>query len=197
MASYVIYFFKNHALRFKFARIKMRQLNRLGIMKPLILHPTDTCQWHALVNEAQASTNLVLNECTESYLVFLLMRFSQTTQLAESIIAVDFLNSMHTKGTRQIALLREVGDKSLLLCGLFPGIAERHHVKLDYFSDIGQAAYLSVGELQDELADLYFQLSDQFLSLQKILQAMRGEPRNKINASVPKPNKKVLLDSLN
>lgn len=145
-------------------------------MKQLILHPTDTSQWHALVNEAQAATRLVLNENTESYLVFLLMRYAQTTRLMESVIAVDFLHSMHSTGRRQIELLRDVGDKSLLLCGLFPGMAEKHHVKLDYFSDMGQAAYLTVGELQErDIAELYFQLSDKFMAMQQILQAMRGD----------------------
>ncbi|AHE68300.1 hypothetical protein [Legionella oakridgensis] len=144
-------------------------------MKKLILHPTDTSQWHALVNEAQASTRLVLNENTESYLVFLLMRFSQATQLLESVLALDFLESMRLPGRRQVELLRDVGDKSLLLCGLFPGMAMRRHVSLDYFSDMGQAAYMTVGELQDsESAALYFQLSAQFMTLKQILQAMRG-----------------------
>lgn len=150
-------------------------------MKPLILHPTDTCQWHALVNEAQASTGLILNENTESYLVFLLMRFSQTTRLMESIVAVDFLHSMHTTGKRQIELLREVGDKSLLLCGLFPGMAKKHHVGINYFADMGQAAYLTVGELLiHEQDDLYFQLSNQFIQLQTILQTMTTNPIREI-----------------
>lgn len=60
-------------------------------MKRLILHPTDISQWHALVNEAQAATRLILNEATESYLVFLLMRFTQNPKLIESIVALDFL----------------------------------------------------------------------------------------------------------
>lgn len=144
-------------------------------MKKLILHPTDTSQWHALVNEAQALTSLILNENTESYLVFLLMRFSQSTQLIESVIALDFLESMHASGKRQVELLRDVGDKSLLFCGLFPGMAIKRHVRLDYFSEMGQAAYLSVGELEArESADLYFQLSAQFMNMQQILQAMCG-----------------------
>ncbi len=145
-------------------------------MKQLILHPTDTSQWHALVNEAQASTRLILNENTESYLVFLLMRYAQTTRLMESVIAMDFLDSMHSTGRRQIDLLRDVGDKSLLLCGLFPGMAKKHHVNLDYFSDMGQSAYLTVSELQEsEMAALYFQLSDKFITMQQILQAMQGD----------------------
>ena len=145
-------------------------------MKKLILHPTDTCQWHALVNEAQASTRLVLDENTESYLVFLLMRFSQGSKLIESVIALDFLESMRSPRYRQVELLRDVGDKSLLFCGLFPGIAKRRHVSLEYFSDMGQAAYLTAGEMQaSHLAELFLTLSSKFLALQQVLQAMRGE----------------------
>ena len=145
-------------------------------MKRLILHPTEISQWHDLVNEAQASTRLMLNENTESYLVFLLMRFSQGSKLIESVIALDFLESKHNSRLRQVELLRDVGDKSLLFCGLFPGMAAKRHVSLDYFVDMGQAAYLTVGELQErKCADLYFQLSEQFLILRQILQAMRGE----------------------
>jgi hypothetical protein len=147
-------------------------------MKQLILHPTEISQWHALVNEAQAFTRLLLNENTESYLVFLLMRFSQGPRLIESVLALDFLESMHNP-RRQAELLRDVGDKSLLFCGLFPGIAKKRHVSLEYFADLGQAAYLTVGELhENQTADLYFQLSEQFSSLQQILRAMRGEVLN-------------------
>jgi hypothetical protein len=145
-------------------------------MGKIILHPTDTSQWHALVNEAQATTRLILNESTESYLVFLLMRFMQTTQLLESIIAMDFLHSMEVSGKRQVSLLQEVGDKSLLFCGLFPGIASKRHVRLEYFSDLGKAAYLTVSELeQSDSGRLFLELSKQFVTLQQILQAMRGE----------------------
>lgn len=143
-------------------------------MKKLILHPTETSQWHALINEAQARTQLILNESMESYLVFLLMRFSQQTKLIESVMALDFLESMHATRHRQVELLRDVGDKSLLFCGLFPGIAKRRHVNLNYFSDLGQAAYLTIGELHERKStDLFFQLSAQFVSLQQILQAVR------------------------
>ena len=142
-------------------------------MSQLILHPTDMSQWHALVNEAQASTRLILPENTESYLVFLLMRFSHTPELAESVLAVDFLNSMQAVGARQVELLREVGDKSLLLSGLFPGMAEKRHVQLKYFTDMGQAAYLTVSELEaDDVGILYHELSCQFNQLLEVLQAL-------------------------
>lgn len=143
-------------------------------MSQLILHPTDISQWYTLVNEAQASSRLVLNENIESYLVFLLIRFSQASRLMESVIALDFLESMQRSGQQQIERLRDVGDKSLLFCGLFPGMAAKRHVRLDYFSDMGQAAYLTVSELQQrESAFLYSELSAQFITMQHVLQAMR------------------------
>jgi len=145
-------------------------------MDKLILHPTVTSQWYALVSEAEASTHLILNEDTESYLVFLLMRFSKGKQLIESIIALDFVKAMQASPRHQSELLREIGDKSLLFCGLFPGVAKRRHVSLDYFSDMGQAAYLSAAELQtNHWAELYFNLSSEFMVLQRVLQAIRAD----------------------
>lgn len=144
-------------------------------MKNLILHPTEISQWHALVNEAQVSTQMLLNENMESYLVFLLMRYTQGPKLIESVIALDFLESMRSGWRRKIELLRDVGDKSLLFCGLFPGIARKKKVSLDYFVDIGQSAYLTASELHEsQLADLYFQLSEKFSTMRTILQAMQG-----------------------
>jgi len=145
-------------------------------MTNLILHPTDISQWHALVNEAEITSHQVLNENTESYLVFLLMRFSQKTQLVEAVIGLDFIESMQALKSRQVELLRAVGDKSLLFSGLFPGMASKRHVKLDYYTQMGQSAYLTLSELEaTESAHLYTELSHQFTNMQQVLQAMRGQ----------------------
>ncbi|MFY7698300.1 MAG: hypothetical protein ACOVQX_05765 [Legionella sp.] len=145
-------------------------------MKKLILNPTDMSQWHALINEAQVATKLLLSEPLESYLVFLLMRFATTPALLDTIMAIDFLVAMQKSGRHsQLQGLQDVGDKSLLVCGLFPGVATRRHLTLDYFAEIGRAAYFAAGRLQEsESIPLYFQLSAQFHSLQAILNAMRG-----------------------
>lgn len=143
-------------------------------MNKLIIHPTETSLWHALVNEAQANTSMVLPENTESYLVFLLMRFTQGTGLTESVLAFDLLEAMNALHHRQARLLRDVGDRSLLLSGLFPGMAEKRGVNVSYFSDVGQAAYQTLAEIEaPSMAALYLQLSAQFASLQSILQAIR------------------------
>lgn len=73
-------------------------------------------------------------------------------------------------------LLKDVGDKSLLFCGLFPGMAQRRRVSLEYFIDMGKSAYLSISELHEKHeSDLFHQLSDQFINLHHVLQAMRGD----------------------
>ncbi len=143
-------------------------------MTQFIVHPTQMCQWHALIHEAQVATGLTLNENTESYLVFLLMRYIHATHLMEAVLALDYLTALQSTRPKQLTTLKDIGDKSLLFCGLFPGMAERRHLNLDYFSKLGQAAYLTVSELYPfKAGELYRQLSCHFLTLQQILTAIR------------------------
>lgn len=157
-------------------------------MEKLILYPTEISQWHALVNEAQANTQLLLNESTESYLVFLLMRFVKTRKLFESVLALDFLSSKHLVRSKQLDILRDVGDKSLLFCGLFPGMAKKRRVSLDYYTDLGQSAYLSASNIHDSsFRTLFYELSAEFEKLKQVLQAMRGKNPELLNIAQNAP----------
>lgn len=148
-------------------------------MEQLIIHPTDTSQWHALVNDAQLTSNITLHEHTESYLVFLLMRFTQGTALVESIIAPEYLEARHQPRHQQLHTLQEVGDKSLLFCGLFPGMAEKRRVSIDYYVQMGQSAYYSAGEQDPSAApSLFYRLCEQFEALSNVLMAMRTSVYN-------------------
>jgi hypothetical protein len=140
-------------------------------MDLLILHPTETSQWHALLNEAQVNSQCFLDEKVESYLVFLLMRFSQSPQLASSVLALDFMKTSQTNGKVKRELLQQVGDKSLLFSGLYPGLAEKKRVSVDYFIDIGKSAYLSVAEI--DACDLFHALASNFKPMRKILSLMQ------------------------
>lgn len=146
-------------------------------MNTLVLYPTDISQWQALLSEAQLQSQVVLSENTESYLVFLLMRFAKENQLIESIIALDFLKSEEDLPSQyRLDKLQEIGDKSLLFCGLFPGMAKKRRVSLNYYADVGQHAYLSVSrEVSHPNAPLFAELSERFLNLQHVLQAV-GHP---------------------
>lgn len=144
------------------------------MVKKLILHPTETSQWHALLIEAQANTDCLLEEDIESYMVFLLMRFSQTPALANSVLAMDFMDLIDIEGSRKIDLLQELGDKSLLFSGLYPGLAQKKRVSVDYFVDMGKNAYFSVAALDSAKgSELFAALGDNFMMMKTVLAEMQ------------------------
>ena len=143
-------------------------------MNKLILHPTETSQWYALINEAEALRNASLSEDLESYLVFLLMRFISNTELASSVLAMDFFHSQRHVGEYRKQLLRELGDKCLLFSGLFPGRAVRKRVEINYFVSMGQSAYGSVSIIEEPTTrSLFSALAQEFVSMMDVLQATR------------------------
>ncbi len=149
-------------------------------MSKLILEPTPVAQWRALVTEARSACDYSLDESLESYLVFLLMRFTGRTGCTTRIMATDYLQSQTAQGEQQFGRLRDVGDHCLLFSGLFPQLAERRHVNIGYFVRIGRSSYLQLSERFDQgRALLYGHLAETFVILMDILQAMReigGQP---------------------
>ena len=143
-------------------------------MSHLVLHPTSEAQWHALVTEAAHSVNCKLDEDMESYLVFLLMRFATRPEMAERVMALDYLESMQMTGDKRFDQLRDVGDQCLLYSGLFPARSLRKRVSVTYYVDLGRSAYQQLAEiLQHSLAQLYGQIAHGFIHMMDVLHAMR------------------------
>ena len=147
------------------------------IMTDLILNPTSTAQWLALVNEAEASTGCHLDEDTESYLVFLLMRHTGQDQLTAQIVGRDFLHGLNLPPHSRQQQLQDVGDHCLLFSGLFPQQAVRRRVKGSYFVDLGRTAYLEIADgcqlARSGLKYMFSRLSHDFIALMDVLQGMR------------------------
>lgn len=143
-------------------------------MQEWLLHPTSTAQWQALVNEAQQRVDVSLGEEIESYLVFLLMRFSDEPLLADSVMALDFLESSQTLGNQRLLAMQDVGDKCLLFSGLFPGRALRRRVRVSYFVRIGRSAYADISSLDEQ----FQQLAEGFVPMMDVLQATRQSESN-------------------
>jgi hypothetical protein len=143
-------------------------------MNTLILEPTVTAEWKTLVKEAEEANHYSLSEDLESYLVFLLARFTSQPEIANSVLALDFLRSLEHTGQQRTEALREVGDKSLLFAGLFPNRANRRRVKISYFVDIGRNAYSALATLSKKTtSELYIALDDGFVTLMDVLHVMR------------------------
>lgn len=135
--------------------------------------PTATAEWHSLVREAGASCNAQLREPVEAYLVFMLMRFSQYTELGRRALALDYLAGLQAPSGRA-EQLRDTADECLLVCGLFPQRARRRRVPFSYYVNLGRGAYGTLaqrGAASD--AEPFDALAAEFITLIEVLQAMR------------------------
>lgn len=153
-------------------------------MAELVVHSSATEEWLTLVHEAEAAAACHLDEEIQSYLVFLLMRFTEKPELAASVLAVEYLQCMQSSGRSGRDHLRDVGDKCLLYSGLFPQQAERRRVKISYFVDLGRSAYQHLSDrMEHSAAAIYHRLADAFVSLMDVLQTMRalGNPANQLD----------------
>jgi hypothetical protein len=145
-------------------------------MSAIVVNPTSTAQWHALVSEAEAACDCRLDEELESYLVFLLMRFVGRPDMASAVLAMEYLNGLVAAGRVRVDQLRDVGDKCLLFSGLFPKRAERRRVKVSYYVGLGRSAYQQLADnaAAAVLAQFYGHLAEAFVRMMDVLQATRA-----------------------
>lgn len=140
-----------------------------------ILSSHSTHEWHTLVSDAQHSAGVNLDEELESYLVFMLMRYTDKPEMAASVLALDYLAGANALGQVRQDRMRDVGDQCLLYSGLFPERAERRRVKVSYYVDLGRSAYHTAADATHQtLGQLFIGLASQFVLIMDTLQAMRG-----------------------
>jgi hypothetical protein len=139
-------------------------------MKLLLPHPDTLALWRKIIHEAEAVCSIALTDNLESHLAHLLFRYTNKPELAKQILALEFLNSVDLPPHQREVALQEVGDKCLLVSGLFPKLAEKRHVKIGYFVNLGRTAYSTVSRNGD---DLYDALSRHFVPMMDTLQSIR------------------------
>jgi hypothetical protein len=129
--------------------------------------------WQALVSEAGARAGCALDEDCESYLVFVLLRHQREPRFFERAQALDWLHAQSLPTQARAEALRDVGDRCLLVAGLYPGLAERRRVGAEYFANLGRSAYLGVAESsRAAYAALYAQLAEAYRDLVRTLGAL-------------------------
>lgn len=139
-----------------------------------ILDSSELAQWHTLVLEAEQDYGCRLDEAMQSYLVFTLMRFARDHKLNAQALALDYLRSHHLSTSLRSEQLRNIGDQCLLVSGLFPQSAEKRHVDVGYYVDLGRSAYHHISSVtQQGVAELYQQLAESFILLMDLLQTIR------------------------
>jgi hypothetical protein len=135
--------------------------------------------WTDLVHEAEHGSAVRLDEDLESYLVFLLMAHTRDVQLDRNAVALEFLRAREWSGARLKQELREVGDRCLLLAGLYPEQAERRMVSVRYFLEVGSRAYDELAStVTAGLAELYDRLAQAFARVVRVLMELRRRMRS-------------------
>jgi hypothetical protein len=148
-------------------------------MTTILTDLPQTALWADLVRDAEQGAAMRLDEELESYLVFLLMAHTRDVQLHGHIVAFDYLRARAERGTRAKQELRDLGDRCLLLAGLYPEQAERRMVTIDYFLALGSGAYDELsGALRAAIADLYGRLAKAFAHLVRVLMELRRWTRD-------------------
>jgi hypothetical protein len=142
-------------------------------MLSILEQPGDISQWQALVAEAEELSGVQLDEDLESYLVFTLMRYLRRPEMAQRILALDFLEAFQQSHPQRSETLRDVGDQCLLFSGLFPRRAERRRVRVSYYVKLGRSAYQNLADSLSKTADLFAHLAEEFITAMDTLQAIR------------------------
>lgn len=130
-------------------------------------------RWTEAVRLAQDVNKNCLDEITESYLVFMIMRFSHVFKdsacLNEMAANISFPDRPEYKGTR----LRDIGDYCLLICSFFPKIEKVNSKDAGFYVELGRSAYWQLASKNpDKYGTMFVSLSDNFVSLVDVLQTV-------------------------
>lgn len=122
-----------------------------------------------LVDDAVGRQRVGLDPMTSYYVVRLLTTFTRTDADASGVFWSDapmgalLGEAMAAGGSEQRRRLRQVGDASLVLSGLFPNRLKRSLVDVDYYMKIGGIAFDSLSQHEDNLfATAFAELAARF-----------------------------------
>lgn len=139
--------------------------------------------WYELVREGETRTRTPLPDPVEQYLVFVLQRHQGDALLGARTAAIEYLTAFECSGRERADALRDVGDRCLLIAGLFPRIARRRNVQPGYYAALGQSAY---GEVANATraghAALFAQLAGRFDAMLRVLAGL--QPRGESEAAL-------------
>lgn len=140
----------------------------------LLTNATPLALWQDVIKKAENRCLVTLKEELEAYLAALLIRYTNKPDLLKQIVATAFIEALQQQHENQrIMQLQHVGDQCLLFSGLFPRIAEKRHVKLSYFVELGRSSYAAIS---NKTNDLYGLLAIEFVVLMDVLQSIRQYP---------------------
>lgn len=136
-----------------------------------------------LVQKGLSQRRIQTFPLVETYLVNLLQHYldarnlfdaqytDESGQRAPQTLAEMFLLAQNADSFARVEMLRKLGDRTLYISGFFGDSLSRKIVDIDYYADIGGAAYASLAHCtrEDTMARVYSAISERFLDFVDVL----------------------------
>lgn len=135
---------------------------------PLVHKQTPTEYFKELVESSLSRQHVRAGDLTEVYLVNLLCQYvridaSPNHADDDQPLGVRLMRALESGGFEQRVRLRGVGDWSLFMSGFFSDRFARRAVDIDYYRGLGERAYASLSQTEDEaFAEVFGELSRKF-----------------------------------
>jgi hypothetical protein len=140
-----------------------------------------------LVESAMQNQRVSAHELTCFYVVNLLAGFvhGDAHAGADQPLATRLARAMQTAGAAQRDGLRSVGDQSLFISGFFADSLNRSLVDVDYYIQLGEAAYRSLARRGDRtLGEVFDELSGKFTTFVDVIGEVSDRTAVSSNADV-------------
>ena len=133
--------------------------------------------FQSVLREAIARQKVKLGQVTESYLVNLLAE-KTVAHADDQPLSFKLAQADHAEPLTRVRLLKETGDTALYVCGFFAESLSRRLVSVEYYMELGTAAYRRLVQLEKLLGELlrgvFFELSAHFPRLVEVLAEARS-----------------------
>jgi len=155
----------------------------MGTEKKIDLYKEPAAFFRERVVEVMSRRGFETIEVAEYYLVDLLSRFTQTSNLFDQHpdessndrepLAMMLLKaqSKELPGVEKVTILKKLGDTSLYISGFFGDSLNRKIIDLDYYREMGAIAYRSLSHVirDDQFQELYNELHNKFSQFGDVL----------------------------
>jgi len=142
----------------------------------VVPHSSVAAFFHEVVTEALSEAQVEATEGAEYYLVSLLGEFARA-RLPDEALSLKLVQPQPDPAKR-VEALKQVGDTTLYITGLFAPSLHNALVDADYYINLGEAAYRELGSRlsgHSSIGEIYAELAAKFPRFVDVLNLVRQQ----------------------
>ena len=126
---------------------------------------------YSLIKEAEQALSITLEHNVEAYLVHLFAHFMDKPNINTEPVGIKLLTSANLPIAQRKVLLKDVGDECLLINAMEWN--KRRWPSNNYYTEMGQMAYMNRAFAVRPVEDIYDDLSMEFNTVTQVLRKCR------------------------